>query len=745
MDLSIIIVNWNTRQLLINCLKSIFLNVEDIIYEVWVVDNGSSDGSPQAVRSHFPQVKLIENRENKGFAGANNQVLRNFSSRYALLLNSDTIIEKGAIELMIDFMDQTPSAAICSPQYLKLDNTKQNSFDNFPSLATELLNKKLLKILFPAKYPSKRKEFRKPIEVDSLIGACLAVRKESIDQVGALDEDYFFFLEETDWCYRMRQAGLKIYHLPHVRIYHLQGSSKNKNPAQAWIEYYRSCYLFFKKHRSLFSWLILRFFRPLKLFINLLLTTIAFVFTLGKRRSLRRKFTIYFKLCIWHLLLCPSGMGLKGGKERFGNGGKNRGLFNLHRDGINFWIREESRDLFVKNTQLDFRDMNSFPGFLPLKDSKIKMLASVCLDPENSQKKYLIKIYKYPGFYTKFKYLFRPSKGYQEWKLAGEIKKRGVPTLLPIAFGERKRWGFRLESLVMTEQLSDCINLEELFLGKELRYFTLKRKIIEEYGKLAGRIHNRGILQDDFDPNNILLHWKGKRDFLLFLIDFERVKLFKVLSVKKKVRSLAKLNRMGRRLRRTDRLRFLKSYLKDDLQGRNDLRRWLRLIQEDEKRVKKRDCRRAAKKSMSRSARIGYLKHENWRGYYQKRYHDKLKFQEKEILNILHALEKKEEINAEKGVFPGEITFEMEIASDKGREKFQVKSFRFSGITYPILRFFKRSPLLMAWEAAQILLKRRIADFLPVAAIEKKTSRGRYQGFLITKLLSITGGRDPFQ
>ena len=739
MDLSIIIVSWNTRQLLINCLQSIFLNVKNISHEVWVVDNGSVDGSAWAVRSQFPQVNLIENRENRGFAGANNQVLRNISSRYALLINSDTIVESGAIESLIDFMDQTPLAAVSAPQYLNRDGSRQNSFDNFPCLATELLNKKLLRMFFPGKYPSKRKDYTEPMEVDSVIGACFMVRKESMDQVGVLDEDYFFFLEETDWCYRMRQAGLKIYHLPQVRIYHLQGASKNRRPAHAWIEYHRSCYLFFKKHRSFFSWFILRLFRPFKLFINLLLTTIALVFTFGKKKSLRRKFSIYFKLCIWHMLLCPSSMGLKEDKQRFGSDEKNSGVFSLRRDGINFWIREEARDLFIKNNHLDFRNMNSFPGFLMLKDSKIKRLTSACLDPENSQKKYLIKVYKYPGFYNKFKYIFRPSKGYQEWKLAHEIEKRGIPTILPLAFGERRRWGLRLESLIVTEQLSDCINLEELLFGKNLEDFSLKRAIIREYGKLAGRIHGQGILQDDFDPNNMLLQWVNTRDFRLFLIDLERVKLFNTLSIKKRVRNLAKLNRMGRRLKKTDRLRFLKSYLDDDLKAGNDLRSWLHLIEEDEKKVLQRDCRRAAKKSMVRGKRIGYFKQGNFRGYYRKKYQDKFKYREKDIITIISALEERNEVNCGKGKILPEETFELEVALGERKEKFQVKTFRFSGITHPILYLFKRTPLLMDWKASQILLKRRIADFVPVAAIEKRLSRLRFQGFLITKPLPFSG------
>ncbi len=311
MDLSIIIVNWNTKQLLLDCLGSIYSDIASLTYDVYVVDNASTDGSVEAVKQHYPQVKLYVNKKNEGFARANNRILPYITSRYVLLLNSDTQIIKGSIEALVDFMDNNPEAGISAPQYLNEDASKQNSFENFPSLSSELLNKSLLKIIFPKKYPSKRKFFHRPLAVDSVIGACMMVRTKAMAKVGYLDEDYFFFLEETDLCYRMWKAGYSVFHLPQIQIYHLQGASKNKVPAQAWIEYYRSIYLFFKKNKSLFSYISLRFFRPVKLCINFLLTSLGLILTLGKSKHLKYKWSIYFQLCLWHLKLCPSNMGLQ--------------------------------------------------------------------------------------------------------------------------------------------------------------------------------------------------------------------------------------------------------------------------------------------------------------------------------------------------------------------------------------------------------------------------------------------------
>lgn len=311
MDVSIIIVNWNTKELLLGCLKSIYDTTTGSNIEVIVVDNGSHDGSSQALKENFPRVKLIQNSENQGFAKANNQALLSAAGRYILLLNSDALLTDGSLTGLVNFMDKTPQAGIAACQYINRDGSKQNSFDNFPTLATELLNKTLLKTIFPQKYPSKKKEYHEPMEVDSVIGACMIVRKKAIKQVGMLDEDYFFFMEETDWCFRMEKAGWKIYHLPEIKVYHLQGQSKEKNPSKAWIEYYRSSYIFFKKHRSVFSYFTLRILRVGKLIINLVLVLLGLLATLGLDRGLRRRFRIYSNLLLWHLKLCPASTGLR--------------------------------------------------------------------------------------------------------------------------------------------------------------------------------------------------------------------------------------------------------------------------------------------------------------------------------------------------------------------------------------------------------------------------------------------------
>ena len=205
--LTIVIINWNTRGYLLACLDSVEFVTKGFTVETIVVDNGSQDGSQDIVKKNYPWVSLIENKKNFGFAKAANDALRQIKGRYVLLLNPDTQVKEGAIASLISFMDQHPEAGIVGAHLLNADGSKQNSIANFPSLTTELLNKSLLRWLFPKKFPGKERDYPEPIEVDSVIGACMMVRREVLDQVGLLDEDYFLFLEETDWCYRMKKAG----------------------------------------------------------------------------------------------------------------------------------------------------------------------------------------------------------------------------------------------------------------------------------------------------------------------------------------------------------------------------------------------------------------------------------------------------------------------------------------------------------------------------------------------------------
>jgi len=303
LDISIIVVSFNTKGLLLDCLASVFETVQGISFEVWVVDNNSTDGTEEAIRERYPTIKIIKNTENLGFAAANNQAFRQMNGDYALLLNTDAVLANGAVKELFDFMKANPDAGMACGQLLNLDGSSQNSIANFPTTLTLLSNETLLRILFPKKYPSKRREYVSPLKIDSCIGACLMARKKAMDDIGFFDERYFFFFEETDWAYRMKRGGWAIYLVPTAKIFHAQGKTVGSN-LHARIMFYRSRYLFFKKWNPhsypLFCLVIF-----LRLIANIILSLTGLLFTGGFNNSIRKRFIVYIQLLIWHLHGCP--------------------------------------------------------------------------------------------------------------------------------------------------------------------------------------------------------------------------------------------------------------------------------------------------------------------------------------------------------------------------------------------------------------------------------------------------------
>jgi len=258
-DLTIIIVNWNVKELLGDCLRSIYSQTKTISFEVVAVDNASSDGSVEMVEKEFPQVKLIANKENLGFAKGNNQAIRESKGRYFMLLNPDTIVVGNALATMVLFMDNRRDAGAIGPRILNPDKTVQLTCGRYsPTLLTELLDFTKLSSVFP-----KSRIFGKSLmgfwphndtrEVELLSGACMMVRKETIEQTGLMDEHFFLFAEETDWCYRIRKNGWKIYLNADAEIMHLWQQSVKRSSINTALESYKSMYRFFMNHHGRLS------------------------------------------------------------------------------------------------------------------------------------------------------------------------------------------------------------------------------------------------------------------------------------------------------------------------------------------------------------------------------------------------------------------------------------------------------------------------------------------------------------
>lgn len=231
MDLSIIIVSWNTCNLLAQCLDSIYAYPSHYEFEVWVVDNASSDGTVGMVRNRFPQVRLIENHANLGFARANNQAIRESTGSYVLLLNPDTVILPNALESMIRFADEHKDVGLLGGNLFNVDRTPQVCYGNTPTLISEVLS--LLSLdrrpFIPDRLRSSIPRTREPndgfLSVGWVLGACMFIRRTALDQVGLLDEGYYVFSEETDWARRARAGGWNVVYLASAGILHHGGAS----------------------------------------------------------------------------------------------------------------------------------------------------------------------------------------------------------------------------------------------------------------------------------------------------------------------------------------------------------------------------------------------------------------------------------------------------------------------------------------------------------------------------------------
>jgi hypothetical protein len=255
LDVSVIIVNWNTKELLRNCIESVYQEAGDIQYEVIVVDNASSDSSAEMVTANFGQVTLIRNGQNRGFAAANNQGMAIAKGRYVLLLNSDTVVLDGAIAKTVSFADNNPEAAVVGCRVLNADRTLQPTCFMFPSLLNLILSGTYLYKLWPGSRFWGRERMswwdRKDVrEVDVVTGCFMLVRREAIEQIGLMDERFFVYGEETDWCYRFKRAGWKVVFAPVGEIIHFGAGSSRRDRTKMRLQLSGSILLFLRKHKG---------------------------------------------------------------------------------------------------------------------------------------------------------------------------------------------------------------------------------------------------------------------------------------------------------------------------------------------------------------------------------------------------------------------------------------------------------------------------------------------------------------
>lgn len=299
--LSVIIVNWNARELLRRCLAHLHPAIDGLDAEVFVVDNASQDGSAAMVDEEFPWALLIENQENLGFARANNQAIRLSTGEYILLLNSDTFVRPDTIAQMLSFMQAHPEAGMSGCKLFYADGSLQPSCSNFPTLLTELSGAFYLDRLFPrsrlfGKYLMTYWDYDDVREVDAIIGAFMLIRRRAIDEVGLMDEGFFMYSEEVDWCYRFKQAGWKVYYVPHAEAIHLWGGSSRQLEVKMFVQMYRSRVAFFRKHHGRFAAILVKSLLALASFIRLALGPVMCLAAKDQREMAKQKRRCYGSL-----------------------------------------------------------------------------------------------------------------------------------------------------------------------------------------------------------------------------------------------------------------------------------------------------------------------------------------------------------------------------------------------------------------------------------------------------------------
>lgn len=305
-NVSVVIVNCNTRELLRDCLKSIYQQFTEIDIEVVVVDNASNDNSQDMVKREFPPVILIENKQNLGFAKANNIGIQQSSGRYIALINSDIVVLDDCLKQLIHFMDTNPIIGMAGPRILNPDKTLQPSCRKFPSLWNNLSQAVGLSRLFPRSsffgdWSMKYWAHDSLRSVDALSGCFWMVRRKSLDEVGLLDERFFMYGEDLDWCRRFHDAGWDVCFYPDAQAIHYGGASSANAPIKFYLEMQKADLQYWRKHHGRFRQVCYSLIIFLRHLIRLVTFAITYPINSKDRSQIKRKMQQSFACIQWLL------------------------------------------------------------------------------------------------------------------------------------------------------------------------------------------------------------------------------------------------------------------------------------------------------------------------------------------------------------------------------------------------------------------------------------------------------------
>ena len=310
---ALLFINYNAADLTLAAVRSAQrVAASSDALRILIIDNGSTDGSVDILRSELAKVEILPLPENQGFAKAVNTALRQVREPYAFILNNDIEFRNDAISLLAEALENDPAAVLACPKLLRPDGSTQTSAIPEPKLFWELTNRSL-----PRHWLRPRLSGRDPTVVPGVVGSCMAVHMERLPQVSSLDERFFFFFEETDWCKRITDAGLHVLYVPAAEVVHLQGETANRRPNRARVQFYISRYKYFHKHHGAATVGLLFVCLWLRLTVELLFQALLVALTLGRLRF-RNRLAVYAVLWYWHLLGCRPKWGFESQERRQG-------------------------------------------------------------------------------------------------------------------------------------------------------------------------------------------------------------------------------------------------------------------------------------------------------------------------------------------------------------------------------------------------------------------------------------------
>ena len=551
--LAIVIINWNTKDLLKDCISHIRAISIRLPYEIIIVDNASTDGSREYLSARFMGRKIL-NSKNLGFGSACNQSVTAFPADAYLFLNTDAFPEKGAVEKLYDVVMAGDNIALVSPQLINSNGSLQKTTALFPSLLRDPILGKYN--FFPSFYSEKQDYPESLQEADAVTGACMMVRKDIFLLMKGFDEDYFFFLEETDFCLRCRRRGYKVMVVKDARCVHMKGKSTENDLLKYRRIFLGSQFLFLKKHLPSLVYFYAAFRKKTGIFIRSLLYLLANLLTfflIPRFRFKQKLYQGFFWQRAWKKAESDCTSIFRGSRfygsvaDKEGYGFLVRDLYDSLSSKIPFESELKEKGKIIKDTAF------SLTGVIEAQGTSVN-----------------IKLFR-----NKKRIPFMPSRSERAFYGAVVLESLGIPIPGLLGYYVKKHsrvtgcfltqhdWGLEVLNFIFDD-------MAKAYRSNRIMYYPVKKKLLKALADLFRKLHDVKVIHKDLKASNILVRTKWSEEenpFQIYLIDFENIAVDPLGLKRHKVKHLAQLNKSFPDLSLIsfkERLYFLKKYLQID-------------------------------------------------------------------------------------------------------------------------------------------------------------------------------------